>query len=114
MTLIQLLLSIFLLFALSRVILRFRGGQLSPLEFAFWSILFVAAIFGIFLPEQTSQLAKILGIGRGADLVVYVSIVIIFYLVFRLYIMIENLRHEITEIVRKIALENVIKSKTKK
>lgn len=114
MTLIQLLLSVFLIFALSRVILRFRGSQLSPLEFLFWSVLFLAALVGIFFPEQTSQLARIFGIGRGADLVTYVSIAVLFYLVFRIYILIENLRHEITSLVRKIGLENVDGSRVKK
>lgn len=106
MTYLQIILLIFLLFAISRVLLRFRGGQLSPLEFMFWFVIFAGASIGIFIPGETSRVAKIVGIGRGVDLITYLSIAILFYLVFRIYVLIENLRHETTELVRKIALEN--------
>lgn len=106
MALIQIIFIVFLFFALSRVILRFRGGQIRINEFLFWSAVFITAIFGVFVPEEFSRFARVLGIGRGVDLIIYVSIVILFYLVFRLYVLLEGVRHEITELVRKIALEN--------
>lgn len=105
MTVVQIILTIFLLFALSRVVLRFRGGQIKFTEFGFWSFLFSMAIVVILYPTETTKLANNLGIGRGVDLVVYASIVTLFYLVFRIYVMMEDIRHEITELVRKIALE---------
>ncbi len=103
---IQLILLLFLLFALSRVFLRFRGGQIKYKEFIFWSVVFVSAIFGVLFPGETTRLARLFGIGRGADLVIYVSIIVLFYLIFRAYVLMENLSHQITELVRKIALEN--------
>ncbi len=106
MSLIQIVFIIFLFFALSRVILRFRGGSLSFNEFLFWSAVFTFAIFGVFAPEELSRFANILGIGRGVDLITYASIIILFYLVFRLYVLLEGVHHEITELVRKIALDN--------
>lgn len=109
MILIQLILIIFLVFALTRVILRYRGGQLTALEFGFWSLLFFLAAVGVLAPELTTKIAALFGIGRGADLVVYASIVVLFYLVFRIYVLIEDVRQEITELIRQIALE-----KTKK
>ncbi len=102
---IQILLVIFLLFALSRVVLRFRGGQITLGEFLFWGVLFSGAIVGIILPDETTKFANALGITRGVDLVVYASIVALFYLVFRVYVAVENLRHEITGLVRKLALD---------
>lgn len=105
MAIIQIVLTIFLTFALSRVILRFRGGQIKVTEFFFWSLLFLTAILVIVFPEGTTMLANRLGIGRGVDLAVYASIAMLFYLVFRLYVAIEDVRHEITELVRKIALK---------
>lgn len=112
MNIIQILLIIFLWFALSRVILQFRQRQISPFVFAFWAVLFTSAIFVVFLPDQTTKLAGLVGIGRGADLMVYASIVILFYLVFRAYIQIEDIRHEITQAVREIGLENAKKKST--
>lgn len=107
MIIIQALLIIFLLFALSRVVLRFQGRQIKATEFIFWAILFTTAIVVTAFPSETTKLANALGIGRGVDLVVYASIVTLFYLVFRIYVQLEDLRHEITEVIRKIALHNV-------
>ncbi len=102
---IQIGLIIFLIFALSRVILRFRSGEITLAEFIFWGIVFTLAIIGISFPNETTKFANTLGITRGVDLIVYASIVTVFYLVFRLYVALENLRHEITELVRKLALK---------
>lgn len=104
MVLIQVVLIAFLLFALSRVVLRFRGGQIKVTEFFFWSVLFTSAIFVVAMPFETTRLANILGIGRGVDLVAYISIATLFYLVFRIYVILEDLRHEITKVVREISI----------
>ena len=104
MLIIQILLILFLLFAVSRVVLRFRDKKLHLGEFIFWAGLFIIAAFGVIFPNLTTRVANILGIGRGADLIIYGSIATLFYLVFRLYILLEDIRHEITEVVRKTAL----------
>lgn len=106
MELIQLVLTAFLLFALSRVFLRFRDKKVSGGEFVFWTGLFLSAIVGVAFPDETSRVASLMGIGRGVDLIVYASIAALFYLVFRAYVLMEDIRHEITELVRKIAIEN--------
>ena len=56
-------------------------------------------------PNFTTWLANKIGIGRGADAVIYLSLAIIFYLVYRTNVFVENIRQEITELSRKIALE---------
>lgn len=108
---IRLLLAIFLLFAVSRVVLRRREGAISLGGFLFWSSLWLLATVGIISPNFTTYIAKSIGIGRGADVVLYSSIVILFYLLFRTHIMIENLHHDITKIVREIALRDNSKVK---
>lgn len=111
---IQLILVGFLLFAISRVYLRAREGTLKLGEILFWGSLFAIAIFGVIDPNFTNYVANILGIGRGADVVVYISIVLLFYLIFRTNVMLENIRHEITKLVREIALQNDAPSSKKK
>lgn len=103
--LIQIFLTGFLLFALSRVLIQLRQGKLTIGEFLFWAGLFMFALAGVLDPELTGYIAKVLGIGRGADVVLYTSIALMFYLIFRLSISLEETRREITELVRKIALE---------
>lgn len=105
MIFVQVFLILFLLFAVSRVILRFRDRKLHPGEFIFWFLLFLIAIIGVVFPDVTTKVANLLGIGRGSDLIIYASVATLFYLVFRLYIAVEDVRHEITELVRKIALK---------
>lgn len=104
-TLTQILLSLFLLFALSRVYLRFKGGNVSFFAFIFWTVVFGSAIVIVLFPFLSGRIANFMGIGRGVDAIVYTSIVLLFYLVFRLYVYLEDLRHEITDLVRKLALK---------
>lgn len=114
---IQLILVVFLVFAISRVYLRAREGTLSIGEIMFWVGIFTAAVVGVIDTNFLSFIATQLGIGRGADVAVYISIVLLFYLIFRTNVMIENLRHEITQLVRVIALmeaEDKLKQKPKK
>lgn len=106
---IRILLSLFLLFAVSRAVLRRQEGALSLGNFLFWSGVWLLAAVGILRPDFTSYIAQGIGIGRGADVVTYASILILFYLLFRTHIMIENLRHEITQIIRELALKGARK-----
>jgi hypothetical protein len=108
---IQIILFLFLSFAISRVYLRAKEGTLKIGEILFWGGLFTLATVGIFDPRFTTFAAKQLGIGRGVDVVLYLSIILLFYLIFRTNVMMENLHHEITKLVQEIAL---LKAKSKK
>jgi len=108
---IQIIISIGLLWAISRAFLRFKDGLISPGALLFWFAIWSAAFFTIFYPDFTSYLAQVLGIGRGADVVLYGSVATLFYLVFRLHVLLENVHHDITKIVRHIALQEKKKKK---
>lgn len=103
----QLLFSIFILFAVSRAILRFKEGKISFLALIGWVFLWLWVGIIIWIPGVTTHIAKILGIGRGADLIIYGSIVTLFYLIFRIYVKIEDIERQITQIARNIALQKV-------
>ena len=108
---IQILFIIFLLFAASRVYLRAREGNITFSSFVFWFGLWILAGFLVLNPELATFLAKKIGIGRGTDAVIYASIALIFYLIFRTNVMMENLRHEISKLASEIALLNEDKTK---
>ena len=101
---IQILLLVFLLFAFSRVFLRYREGSIALGMFIFWVGIWILATISIISPEFTTFLARKAGIGRGADAVIYAALIVAFYLIFRLTVAIENLRHEITKVIRELAL----------
>ncbi len=112
---IQIILSLFLLFALSRVVLQLRSSQLTLGGFLFWAGVFIFALAGVLEPNLTAYAAKLVGIGRGADVVLYISIALLFYLIFRLSITVEENRREISELIRQIALKDAAySSKSKK
>lgn len=105
-TSIQLVLLVIILFALSRVILRAKEKMISPRLGIFWVFIWVAALIGILAPATTTRIASLFGVGRGVDIIVYISLTLLFYLVFRVYVAIEDLRHQITFLIRQIALQN--------
>ena len=110
-TLIQVIVVAFAIFALSRAVLRFKDRKISPVSFALWSILWIGAIVVILLPGTSFFFANMLGIQRGADFVVYVSIIALFYLMFRLYVKIDNVEKNVTKVVREAAIETGRKKK---
>ena len=63
-----------------------------------------AAVVFIFFPDATNRIAHKLGVGRGADLVFYLSIVIFWFVILKLYVRIRKLEKIVTDVVRKDAI----------
>ena len=72
----------------------------------FWG----AVLFLIWFPEVMGWLGKVTGVGRGVDVLIYLSIIFLFYYVLRQNTKIDKLQKEITKLVREIAKENAKKS----
>ena len=102
---IRVILTIFALFAWTRVVLRFRDKVVNAKELAFWTLVWFGTIIVIFLPYKTTLLAKLLGMDRGFDAMVLIAIVALFYAVYRLYIKMNESEQEITRLVRQISLK---------
>jgi len=68
-------------------------------------LLVCAAVAFILFPEITNQLARNLGVGRGADLVFYTSIIIFWYVILKLYARIRKLEQVLTIFIRKKSIE---------
>jgi small membrane protein len=105
MKLIQVLFLPFVLFALVKMIYTYKQGGMQHVKFLFWSLVWIGTALIITFPDSTSLLAHQLGIGRGADLIMYVALMLAFYLIFRIQLTLDRLEQEITEIVRSMALE---------
>jgi hypothetical protein len=58
-----------------------------------------------FFPKLVDTIGSIFGTTRGADVLVYASIVFLFYFVLLLLQKVESQRQEITRLVREIAFE---------
>ncbi|MFA6105191.1 MAG: DUF2304 family protein [Patescibacteria group bacterium] len=102
---IQALLILIFLIAISKVFMRYRSEDLSLKETVVWILFWVLAGVVVIQPNLTARVAEMLGVGRGADVVVYISLVVLFFIVFRLVIKIEKLNREITKVIREKALK---------
>lgn len=107
MSVIQILIVVFAAFALWRTVRQFRRGALTMAWLLAWILFWLLAGFVAVLPQTADALARFVGVGRGADAVIYVSLAAIFYLIFRVYVKIQQVESEITQLVRKIALDEM-------
>ncbi len=114
MSIIQILILLFVLFAITRTFFQFRRGKITLAVLFLWITLWLVAGVVVVLPQTTDMLARFVGVGRGVDAVMYVSITALFYAVFRLLVRIEEVEREITKLVRTLAIDMMEKSKTEK
>ena len=109
--LIQIIVSIFLLLIIIKTLSRRKTKELSLKETIAWLIIWIGTGIVFWFPQYTTRVANILGIGRGADLITYLSIIILAYLVFRIFIHLDRIEKNITKITRNDALDNAKKNK---
>jgi hypothetical protein len=103
--LIQIILLLFIIYAVIKVALRYKDKIISLQEFILWTIFWFLVGFVVILPDTTSLVASFVGVGRGVDLVIYISILILFYLVFRVLVRLDKIDKDVTKIVRNLALK---------
>lgn len=105
--LFQVLFSVFAVGALVATFLQFKNKGLSGRAAWFWGLVWLGAWAVVVWPESTQRVAGALGIGRGTDVVVYAAIAAIFFLLFRLHVKLETINRQVTQVVRREAVENV-------
>ncbi|MGZ7068748.1 MAG: DUF2304 family protein [Methanobacterium sp.] len=87
-------------------ILRFREGKMSPGMLALWIFIWIVIIAISIDPDLTTYFASLTGIGRGLDFILIIGLIGCYYLIFKIYTMIESMEKEITQLVREIAILN--------
>lgn len=107
--LIQIFVTIFVLFAFSRAYIQFRDNRISIGNFLFWMIVWASVLVLIYWPRFFDRMAELFDIQRTIDALVYFSILFLLYLIFRSYVKIQELEEGMTQMIRKIALKNIIK-----
>ena len=73
------------------------------------SVVWLAGAIAIAWPGVTIAVARFLGIGRGADLVLYLAILAMFIGFFAMYLRYRKVEEEITKIVRELAIRDARK-----
>lgn len=104
--LIQILTIIAVLYLLSRLGGQFKRKQVTGKEALFWALVWFGLGVVVLYPKLTDRLAVIMGLqtAKGIDLVVYIAVAVVFYLVFRLFVRLDRIERVITTIVRHLAL----------
>lgn len=111
MGLLQIVGIAFALFALSRAFLRYKDKSLRQNELFFWTIVWVGVICVAVFPSIFVTLSRVLGIGRGVDILLYGGMILLFYLLFRVYVKVEAQQKDMTTLVREIAIKNAAQIK---
>ena len=106
MTGIKILLTTGVAFIAVYFFLRLRN---SIFDILILMLLIIAAVVFILFPDITNSIANKLGVGRGADLVFYTSILIFWFVILKLYSKIRKLEQTHTEIIRKEAIREAEK-----
>ena len=109
MIVLQILVSIFVLIVLAKLFKQWHNENITLAKFLLWCLLWLAVLLVFWQPDLTSYLANFLGIGRGADLIIYVAILALDYLVFRVFVRLQKLDKDLTKLIREDAIKNVQK-----
>ena len=59
----------------------------------------------VLFPEYSNKIAHWVGVGRGADLLFYLSILFLFFLILKLYSRLRRMEQSFTELVRTKSIE---------
>lgn len=106
MSILQIVVVIFVLFALTRTVKKFRDGGLALVWFLVWLCVWGAIGVVVVLPQTSQMFARLIGVGRGVDAAVYVAIIGLFYVVFRIFLRLERIEHDISSLVRHLSLRD--------
>jgi len=73
-----------------------------------WALLWLVAGVAIMWPGVTKVIANALGIGRGADLVLYCAVVVMMVGFLMVYVRLRRIRREMTLLVRELAIRDAV------
>ena len=101
---IQIIATIIILSIFSQLIRKILKDKASLTKIIFWVLFWGISLIIIWLPKETiDNIGSIFGVGRGIDVLVYLSIILLFYNNLRLNERIDDMNKKVTKIVREVA-----------
>lgn len=92
---------------ITRLFWQKKKKHISANEFTFWLVFWVLSALAIASLKWLDALVKALGFsGKGIDVLLYLGVVILIYLIFRIRLRMERMEQDITKLVRDISLMN--------
>lgn len=86
-------------------IYQYRNNSFNSAVLCLWVFAGVAIIVVALFPGITTPIARLFGFGRGLDIIYVLSILFLFYIVFKLYNKMEEQKKRINELVSQLALK---------
>lgn len=84
---------------------RVRKNQSTIPTLILWILFCIAVLLIGFFPHLTDPIANFFGLQRGLDFVVILGFAFCIYVIFKLYVKVDNMNQDISELVRQIAIE---------
>ena len=101
---IQIIATIIILIIFSQLIRKIPKDKASLTKIIFWVLFWGISLVIIWLPKETiDNIGSVFGVGRGIDVLVYLSIILLFYNNLRLNERIDDMNKKVTKIVREVA-----------
>ncbi len=106
MDIVQYILLGVIAFVLFRTARMMHKGKIHFADFLLW-LMFWALVSAIVIwPQITQYAAEAIGIGRGADLVLYLSMLGVYYFMYHSIVKVKQLEQKITKLGRQVAIDN--------
>lgn len=103
---IKIVLLLLIAVILWRVIDRYTRKQIRLSELFSWVFFWLVSAGFVLWPEASSRLAELVGVGRGVDVMLYLALLLVFYLLFKIFVKFEKIEREITLLARRDAIED--------
>ena len=104
MTLIQIALTAGIIIIAAYMYLRLRN---TLLDLVLIFLFLVTGIVFVIFNEITDKMAHFMGISRGADMIFYLGILFLFFLILKLYSRLRRLEQNLTDLVRKKSIDEM-------
>ncbi|MFH1661822.1 MAG: DUF2304 family protein [Candidatus Falkowbacteria bacterium] len=97
---------IIIAYFISRLFWQKQKKEINGNEFIFWLVFWIFAATAVVSLRWIDKLVASIGFsGSGIEVLLYISVVILFYFIFKLRLKIEKIEKNITKIIREISLK---------
>ena len=109
----QWLVPLIALYYIIRTFRQYASGKYSPRNTILWVIFWIGVMLLALLPDTVANsLARTLGFKDHINAIIFVALGILFLMVFYLSSAVNRVEDRITELIRKLALDQVVHTKT--
>src|SRR3989339_236136 len=114
MSLFQIIIILASLGFVGRALIRCAKKQISLWLFLLWTALWAGVTIVAIYPVIINRLADFVGVGRGVDLIIYVAIGVIVYILFKQQIRVGKVEKDLAQMVQTKAVDEAFNLATSK